>query len=115
MDHDLATQAKDLHRTLEFIGLRAQATSVGLIQLCAELVRAGVLDDDAIRRIKDAIHRDITVSRPRSGSSEEFDRTLRQRLDAVFPQAERPEQRAPIGDLTEMENALAPEAKDRSA
>ena len=114
MDHDQAGQAKDLHRTLEFIGLRAQATSVGLIQLCAELVRAGVLNDDAIERIKDAIYRDITVSRPRSSSSGEFERTLRQRLNAIFPHAESTEQRTPVGTLKEMESALDPEAKGRS-
>jgi len=114
MDHDQAVQAKDLHRTLEFIGLRAQATSVGLIQLCAELVRSGVLDYGAIERIKDAIYRDITVSRPRNGLSGEFEKTLRQRLDAIFPQAESTEQRAPVGSLEEMESALDPEAKGRS-
>jgi hypothetical protein len=48
---------KTLHDMIGFVGLRAQATAVGLLQLAAELKRAGVLDDDAIGRIKDAIAR----------------------------------------------------------
>lgn len=48
MADDKAAQARELHRTLEYIGLRAQATTVGLIQLCTELVTAGVLGDDAV-------------------------------------------------------------------
>jgi len=115
MDHDQATKAKELHRNLEFIGLRAQATSVGLLQLCAELVKVGVLDDAAIQRIKDAIHHDITVSRPRTGSSAEFDRTLRQRLDMLFPKAETAERPAAIGNVAEMERALDVEAKAHPA
>jgi len=115
MDHGAATQAKELHRNLEFIGLRAQATSVGLIQLCAELVKAGVLNDVAIQRIKDAIYRDITVSRPRTGSSAEFERTLWQRLDAIFPKAGDVERRAGIGNVADMEQALDPEAKGHIA
>lgn len=39
MVDEQAAQARELHRTLDFIGLRAQATTVGLIQLCTELVR----------------------------------------------------------------------------
>lgn len=113
MDHDLATQAKDLHRTLEFIGLRAQATSVGLIQLCAELVKAGILDDSAVQRIKDAIYREITVTRPRSASNAEFDKTLKQRLDAIFPCGKDAVQRAPVGDVREMVHALEPDADDQ--
>ncbi|MFI4965978.1 MAG: hypothetical protein ACHP9T_11500 [Caulobacterales bacterium] len=73
-----------LHETIGFVGLRAQATAVGLLQLSAELVRAGVLDDAAVTRIKDAIAKDISLSRPRSAPREDYERSLRERLDGLF-------------------------------
>jgi hypothetical protein len=75
---------KKLHDTVGFVGLRAQATAVGLLQLSAELKRAGVLDDEAIGRITDAIAKEIFLSRPRSFHNEEFDTNLRRRLDRLF-------------------------------
>ena len=113
MVDDKAAQARELHRTLEYIGLRAQATTVGLIQLCAELVRAGVVGDDAIGRIKDSIHRELAVSRPRGRDREEFESMLKDRLDAIFPRAGDAERRSPVGPLAEMETALDPQADDR--
>ena len=82
------TQEKRIHDTIGFVGLRAQATAVGLLQLSAELVRAGVLDVAAMTRIKDAIAKDIALSRPRSVSREEYERTIRLRLDRLFSGAE---------------------------
>lgn len=73
-----------LHETISFLGLRAQATAVGLLQLSAELVRAGVLQEDAVGRIKDAIAKDIALSRPRSAPREDYERSIRERLDALF-------------------------------
>ncbi|MGZ3377242.1 MAG: hypothetical protein ACXU8S_11645 [Phenylobacterium sp.] len=73
-----------LHETVSFVGLRAQATAVGLLQLSAELVRAGVLDKAAVDRIKDAIAKDISLSRPRSVSRDEYMGLVRQRLDGLF-------------------------------
>jgi hypothetical protein len=73
-----------LHETVGFVGLRAQATAVGLLQLSAELVRAGVLDKAAVDRIKDAIAKDISLSRPRSVSRDEYMALVRQRLDGLF-------------------------------
>lgn len=75
---------KEVHDLISFVGLRAQATAVGLLQLSAELVRAGVLDDDAITRIKTAIGNDLELSRPTPVSKEEFERTTRRRLDRLF-------------------------------
>lgn len=103
-----AAEARELHRTLEFIGLRAQATTVGLIQVCTELVRVGVLDDAAIQRIKDSIHRELSVSHGRGRNNAEFEETLRQRLDAIFPKASAAGQRAPVGTISEMQTALDP-------
>lgn len=43
-----AREGKKLHDAIGFVGLRAHATAVGLIQLTAELVNAGVLDNMAL-------------------------------------------------------------------
>jgi hypothetical protein len=83
----MGAEARELHRTLEFIGLRAQATTIGLIQVCTELVRVGVLEDDAIQRSKDSIHRELSVSHGRDRNQAEFEETLRHRLDPIFPKA----------------------------
>ncbi len=73
-----------LHETIEFVGLRAHATAVGFLQLSRELVAAGVLDDNAVDRIKDAIGRELALSRPRTLSKEEHARATRARLDRLF-------------------------------
>jgi hypothetical protein len=75
---------KRLHQTLSFVGLRAQATAVGLLQLCHELREAGVLGEPAIDRIKGAIARDIVVSCPPSTRRDVYERDVRQRLDRLF-------------------------------
>jgi hypothetical protein len=77
-------EAKRHHETVDRVGLRAHATAVGLLALSNELVRAGVLDEAAITRIKDAIASDICLSRPRTLPKEEFDGSIRRRLDALF-------------------------------
>jgi hypothetical protein len=66
------------------VGLRAQATAVGFLQLCTELARAELLDDDAVARIKDAIAKDLALSRPHSMSAENFETWVRARLDGLF-------------------------------
>ena len=71
-----------LHDALDFIGLRALATAAGMIQLCAELRRAGVFDEGAVNRIKEAMAREIALSR-RGDFEPEFKQTM-QRLDALF-------------------------------
>lgn len=77
-------KGKEAHDLIGFVGLRAHATAVGLVQLSIELVRAGVLEEEAITRIKDAIFDDIALSRPSSLSREEFERSTRGRLDRLF-------------------------------
>lgn len=79
-----ARAGKEVHDLINFVGLRAQATAVGLIQLTAELVKAGVLQDDAVTRIKAAIADELELSRPSTVSKSEFDRTTRRRLDRLF-------------------------------
>jgi hypothetical protein len=109
MDHDETEHARELHRTLEFIGLRAQATTVGMLQMCAELVNAGVLDDQAVSRIKEAIFREIAVTHPRGYNRGEFEATLRRRLDSIFPRTVDAQPRGRVGTVAEMESSLAPQ------
>lgn len=84
-------KARALHLTLELIGLRAQATAVGFLQLCAELRRSGAIGDQAVDRIKEAIATDIIVSRTAPRGREEFERSLRARLDVMFEKAGDPD------------------------
>lgn len=87
---------KKLHETLDLLGMRAQAASVGMIQLSIELARVGVLDEAALGRIKDAIFGEIALRRPVSVPKEEFDRTMRRRLDALFAGDEALGQKPPL-------------------
>lgn len=85
---------KRLHDSIDLVGMRAQATTVGLIQLSVELNRAGVLDQSAIDRIKEAIAKEISLNRPKSVSAENFDANLHRRLDRLFSGEE------PVGEVT---------------
>ena len=69
---------------------------------------AGVLGDEAIERIKGAIFQEITVSHPRGYNRDEFEQTLKQRLDAIFPQAQDTSSRSRVGTVAEMETSLDP-------
>ena len=105
---DNREEAKQLHETLSLLGLRAQATAVGLVQLTSELLRAGVLDDDAVSRIKEAIARDIIVGRTATRGGKEFEEALRRRLDAVFPNKDEMEgQDRPIGASDQLGSSLS--------
>jgi hypothetical protein len=101
--------SRQLHDTLDFIGLRAQATTVGLLQLCTELVQAEVIDLDAIDRIKAAVHRELLVSHPRGHDREEFARTLQERLDAVFPHDEAEHRATSVGAVDMLRSSLDPQ------
>jgi hypothetical protein len=73
-----------VHDDIGLVGLRAQATAVGLLQLCSELARAGLLDDGALARIKSAIAKDLALSRPHSMSAVDFESWVHARLDGLF-------------------------------
>jgi hypothetical protein len=108
MDRNEKEQAIRLHECLDFIGLRAQATSVGLLQLCTELVAVGVLDGAAVERIKRAIQKDITISRRGAKhGQDEFESTLRKRLDSVFPSCEA-KPGGHVGTALDLQEAMSP-------
>tara|TARA_B100000378_G_scaffold205182_1_gene168486 strand:+ start:433 stop:762 length:330 start_codon:yes stop_codon:yes gene_type:complete len=94
---------KKLHFDLTNVGLRAQATAAGLLQLCLELRSAGVLDEAAVDRIKDAIACDIEVSAPRSIACPEYRRDVRDRLDNLFSG------QAKVGDANQLAFGATPE------
>ena len=72
---------KKMHHDLTNVGLGAQATAAGLVQLCAELRRANVLEEAAIERIKDVIADVIAVGAPRGAHKIDYRRDIRGRLD----------------------------------
>lgn len=83
MTPDYAKQKK-LHFDLTNVGLRAQATAVGLVQLCIELRRAGVLDEEAVDRIKGAIADNVSLSAPRNMGAAQYRSEIKTRLDRLF-------------------------------
>lgn len=72
-----------VHDTLDFLGIRAQATAVALLQLCRELRDVGVLSEEAMTRIKESIAREVALARPRSIYKVEYDAAMR-RMDDLF-------------------------------
>jgi hypothetical protein len=77
-------QDKQLHHDLAYVGLRAQATAAGLLQLSIELRKAGVIDDAAICRIKNVITKEIALQGPRSMTCEAQEKEIRARIDRLF-------------------------------
>jgi hypothetical protein len=78
------SDTKKLRETLDLLGIRAQATAAGMVQLMLELHRAGILDGDAVDRIKNAICGDLMLSCPQAIDRREYEGSLRRRLDALF-------------------------------
>lgn len=67
----------------------SQSAAAGLIQLCAELHRSGLLTDDAMERIKNAIIHELTDRAPRSITKHAFRSDIHNRLDKVLSGCER--------------------------
>ncbi len=84
---DRHEDARRLNTEMGLVGLRAQATAVGLVQLCAELLQAGVLSNEAVSRIKSAIADQIVVSYKPHRGRDAFEASLHRRLDKLFPVA----------------------------
>lgn len=102
-------ETRQLHDTLDFIGLRAHATTAGLLQLCSELVRAGAIDMAAVERIKAAIHSELMLTQGRRHDRAKFSATLKERLDAIFPLNREGMRSSTVGDIDEMKIALKSE------
>ena len=104
---DRHEEARKLNSTVGLVGLRAQATAVGLVQLCSELLKAGVLDNAAVSRIKSAIADQILVSYKPSRGRVEFEDSLNRRLDRLFPlSGEGGHPAAAVGTSTDMQEGL---------
>ena len=84
-----ASRDKKLHYDLTNVGLRAQATAAGLVQHCVELRRAGIIDNDALDRIKISIADEIVVCTSRPVDRSGYRREVRDRLDRLFAGLER--------------------------
>lgn len=80
----MSTDPKHKHYELRNVGLRAQATAAGLVQLCKELQSKGLLEEDALFRIKEAIADELEVDAPRSITIPQYRRDVRERLDRIF-------------------------------
>lgn len=74
-----------IHANLEAIGIRASGAAVGLFQLLRELLAVGVLDGDAVNRIKEAVITDLAASRPRSQTLADYEQRVRERMDTLVP------------------------------
>lgn len=95
----IGSEQKKLHQDLKNVGLRAQATAAGLVQLCKELQAAGVINDAAVGRIKEAIADEISLTAPRPLLRADFRRDVCERLNAIFSGAEKlgPAEDMPFG------------------
>lgn len=80
----MSTDPKHKHYELRNVGLRAQATAAGLVQLCKELQSKGLLEEAALFRIKEAIADELEVDAPRSITIPQYRRDVRERLDRIF-------------------------------
>ena len=79
-----AVEHERRHTEVALTGFRAYAASVGMVQLVKELRRSGVLDDDAVARVRDAIADELTLARPLRADPESFRDRIRERLDRLF-------------------------------
>ncbi|WP_241557335.1 hypothetical protein [Croceibacterium ferulae] len=75
---------RDMHFELVNVGLRAQATAAGFVQLCKELRQAGALEDAAIERIKTTVADEVALTCPRSIPRTQFRSDVCRRLDELF-------------------------------
>lgn len=95
-----AAEKQRLHHELKNVGLRAQATATGLVQLCKELQAAGILSDEAVERIKESIADEIALTAPRPMLRSDYRKEVCERLDGIFSGAEKlgPAEDMPFAD-----------------
>ena len=72
------------HTDVGLAGFRAHATAIGLIQLIHELQAAGVLNGEAVGRVRAAIIDDLSLSKPLHADEADFRDRLRSRLDRLL-------------------------------
>lgn len=99
----MSTDTKRKHYELRNVGLRAQATAAGLVQLCKELQHVGILEESAVGRIKEAIADELEIDAPRSMPIPKYRRDVRERLDRIFSGEEK------VGDRLDHSSAQAVE------
>jgi len=92
----ISEDTKRLNFDLTNVGLRAQATAAGFVQLCKELHKIGVIDDASIARIKDAVADNITLNCPRKANRAQYRADVDQRLQAIFQGTEK------VGDMNDL-------------
>lgn len=80
----IGAEQKKLYQDLKNVGLRAQATSAGLVQLCRELKAVGVLDDAALGRVKCAVADQIALAAHRPTLRANYQQEIMRYLDAIF-------------------------------
>lgn len=90
------SEHKKMHYALDNVGLRAQATAAGLVQLCKELQSANILSEEAASRIKASIANEICVSQHRTVSTSQYRADICRRLDQIFTGS------APIGPASSL-------------
>lgn len=78
------TATRKRHSEVDLSGFRAHATAIGLLQLIRELRSAGVLDDRAVGRVRDAVIDELALSRSVHVAEREFRDRLTMRLDKLL-------------------------------
>jgi len=92
----ISEDTKRLNFDLTNVGLRAQATAAGFVQLCKELRAAGVIDEAAVSRIKDVVADNITLNCPRKANRGSYRQEVSLRLEAIFDGTRN------VGDINEL-------------
>lgn len=75
---------KQLHNDVTNVGLRAQATAVGLIQLCIELRNTNALSEEGLGNVKKAIADELLIGPYRRYCSREQRVEIETRIDRIF-------------------------------
>lgn len=77
-------EQRQLHFDITNVGLRAQGTAVGLVQLCIELRKRDIIDDAALTSIKETIADELHMGGGRRVAARNERSDIRARLDRIF-------------------------------
>ena len=78
------TEDRRFHDLMSFVGIRAPLAASAMVQLVRELRKVGVLDADALKRIKDTMKHEAALSRRPHLSREEFEAGFDEKLDRLL-------------------------------